>query len=415
MAGDERRTDLDAACRNVAHQQQHLIQTFPQQVGNTDGVPWSMRTQANTINISDAVISEQQRLNRSKDSKLVDYVRENYPDLDENQARNTLENLRANPELAQRAIGEMDHTSSDKISHYNGLLDQVLDSTLKDDFTPTAENDGMIERQILAFDPSGNGTSVELIGNIDKADSVGVLVPGMNTTLLGSHTNVDAATGFVEEGQGNVAMITYVGGEFPQGELNAASDQFAKNMAPDLVSFSEDVNRTVDATGRDVSVTYIGHSYGGSIVGTADHMGLTADRVLFVEAAGAGSGVQEPSDWHNTNPDVERYSMTAPGDLLEAAQGTWFDYGPARRRPRRNARCDPAGHRLLPREQRHGHYPGRQARRRREFPRRCPRLQVRCVGQHLRCDIKWRRDPVQRPRCRFPGDHLLGHSPNRAE
>ncbi len=92
-------------------------------------------------------------------------------------------------------------------------------------------------------------------------------------------------------------------------------------MAPRLVAFSEDVDRTVDATGRDIPVTYIGHSYGGSIMGTAEVFGLTADRTLYVAAAGAGVGVDDPSDWHNRNPDVLRFSMTAPGDLIEAVQG----------------------------------------------------------------------------------------------
>ena len=92
-------------------------------------------------------------------------------------------------------------------------------------------------------------------------------------------------------------------------------------MAPRLVAFSEDVDRTVDATGRPIAVTYIGHSYGGSIVGTAEALGLTADRTLYVAAAGAGVGVDDPGDWHNRNPDVLRFSMTAPGDFIEAVQG----------------------------------------------------------------------------------------------
>ena len=70
-----------------------------------------------------------------------------------------------------------------------------------------------------------------------------------------------------------------------------------------------------------IPVTYIGHSYGGSILGTAEALGLTADRTLYVAAAGAGVGVDDPSDWHNRNPDVLRFSMTAPGDLIEAGAG----------------------------------------------------------------------------------------------
>ncbi len=37
-------------------------------------------------------------------------------------------------------------------------------------------------------------------------------------------------------------------------------------------------------------VTYTGHSYGGSIFGTAEALGLTADQTMYVAAAGRGLG-----------------------------------------------------------------------------------------------------------------------------
>jgi pimeloyl-ACP methyl ester carboxylesterase len=49
--------------------------------------------------------------------------------------------------------------------------------------------------------------------------------------------------------------------------VDAANPRYALDMAPRLVAFSEDVDRTVEATGRPIPVTYIGHSYGGSIGG----------------------------------------------------------------------------------------------------------------------------------------------------
>ena len=144
--------------------------------------------------------------------------------------------------------------------------------------------------------------------------------------MLDSGVDTDTVRRFVAEGRGDIAMITYLGGPFPTGQLavgvlRAADPGYALDMAPRLVAFSEDVNRTVDATGRPVAVTYLGHSYGGSILGTAERLGLTADRTVYVEAAGAGVGVYGPGDWHNRNPDVARFSMTAPGDPIELVQG----------------------------------------------------------------------------------------------
>ena len=81
-------------------------------------------------------------------------------------------------------------------------------------------------------------------------------------------------------------------------------------------------------------MTYVGHSYGGSILGTAEALGLTADRTLYVAAAGAGFGVERPDDWHNRNPHVLRFSMTAPTDPIQLVQGL-----PAARTVRIPTRC----------------------------------------------------------------------------
>ncbi|MEO3759188.1 alpha/beta hydrolase [Mycobacterium sp. B14F4] len=250
-------------------QRQRLVDEFPHAVGNTDGVPWDMRAAANRVNIAQAIVDG----------------------LDDPAAR-------------QRA------------AFYRALLGEIDDP---------AGGGQRIDRQILAFDPTRSAL-VELNGNLSTATSVAVLVPGLNTTIEGSAANTATARRFVAATRGEVAAITYLGGPFPRGELiggvlDAADPRYALDMAPRLVAFGADVDRTVDATGRRVPVTVIGHSYGGSIVGTAEALGLTADRMLYVAAAGAGVGVDDPGDWHNRNPDVLRFSMTAPGDFIEAVQG----------------------------------------------------------------------------------------------
>ncbi len=254
-------------------QRQRLVDEFPQQVGNTDGVPWGMRIAANRVNIAQAIADERR----------------------------------------QNRLG-----SPDRIAFYQGLLAEVDDP---------ARGGGRVDRQILAFDP-GRSSLVELNGNLATARSLAVMVPGMNTTIEDSAANTKTARRFVSATRGEVAAITYLGGPFPAGDniaagvVDAIDPRYALDMAPRLVAFSEDVDRTVDATGRPIPVTYIGHSYGGSILGTAEVFGLTADRTLYLAAAGAGVGVDDPSDWHNRNPHVLRFSMTAPGDLIQAVQGS---------------------------------------------------------------------------------------------
>jgi hypothetical protein len=251
-------------------QRDRLIDEFPSQVGNTDGVPWDIRARANRINIAQAILDEP----------------------------------RDGPDALRR------------IAFYQDLLREVEDPA-------TGQR---VDRQILAFDPA-RSVLVEFNGNLAAAKGVAVLIPGMNTTVEGSAANTATARRFVSATHGEVAAITYLGGPFPQGGnlvaslAEAADPRFALDMAPGLAAFSVDVDRTVDATGRQIPVTYIGHSYGGSILGTAEALGLTADRTLYLAAAGAGVGVDEPDDWHNRNPDVLRFSMTAPGDVIEFVQG----------------------------------------------------------------------------------------------
>jgi hypothetical protein len=254
-------------------QRRLLIDEFPRQVGNTDGVPWDMRVAANRVNIAQAIVDE--------------------------------------------TAG--DPGSRRRVAFYQTLLGEIDDPS----------GGQRVARQILAFAPD-RASLIELNGNLATAKSVGVLVPGLNTTIEGSAANTQTARRFVSAGRGDVAMITYLGGPFPRGNpltglVDAANPRYALNMAPRLVAFGEDVDRTVSeherATGRAIPVTYVGHSYGGSIVGTAEALGLTADRVLYVAAAGAGVGVDDPGDWHNRNAHVLRFSMTAPGDFIQAVQG----------------------------------------------------------------------------------------------
>ncbi len=294
-------------------ERERLIHDMPGQTGNTDGVPWDMRVAANRINIANAILGERRILDRPIDEKLRAAIS---PTLDPADAERLWAALHADPELKAAAILAHDRDARRRLAFYQDLLADVPDP---------ADPEHRVPRQILAFDPD-RSSLIELSGDLGRARAVGVLIPGLNTTMETSADDVATSRRFVGGSDGNVAMITYLGGRFPTGELaagiaDAADPRYALDMAPRLAAFSEDVKRTVDSLDRPVPVTYIGHSYGGSILGTAERFGLTADRVIYAEAAGAGVGVQSPADWHNRNPAVLRFAMTAPGDWIGIVQG----------------------------------------------------------------------------------------------
>ncbi len=289
-----------------------LIEQAPQAVGNTDGVPWETRIAANRINIANAILDQRRTLDRPDEDKLRAAIP---PTLSPADAERLWAALHTDPAMRAVAIAAHDRNARRRFEYYSGLLADVPDPV---------DRERRVPRQILAFDPSRE-SFIELSGDLGRARAIGVLVPGLNTTFEGSADDVATARRFVAGSGGDVAMINYLGGRFPTGPLmagvaDAADARYALEMAPRLVAFSEDVERRAGST----PVTYIGHSYGGSIVGTAERFGLTADRVIYVEAAGAGVGVRNPQDWHNRNPAVLRFSMTAPGDPISLVQGIPF-------------------------------------------------------------------------------------------
>ena len=189
--------------------------------------------------------------------------------------------------------------------------------------TPTArgdkatENDGLVNRQFVAFATAGNGRMIEMLGTFHPGNKgVGVYVPGTGSNLDGSTTNHNAAWNLAQLSDSPVLL--YMNGNLPQDLITEAPfPGDARSMAPELVEFGKEVDRQVAANSPGTPVTYIGHSYGGSVVGSAEQLGLRADRVLY--ASSAGTGVYD-GPWNNANPDVQRFSMTAPGDMIGATQ-----------------------------------------------------------------------------------------------
>ncbi|BCJ33620.1 hypothetical protein Athai_11230 [Actinocatenispora thailandica] len=181
-------------------------------------------------------------------------------------------------------------------------------------------------RKILDFDPSGNGRIVELVGDLDAGThDVGVLVPGTFANLDNYDGLYERAKSFVDaDPTGGLAMVTWQNGDFPPSLPDAASASYSQALAPRLADFSHQLRSAIDsspAAGNDVQVTVAGHSYGGAVVGLAEHDGLDADRVLSIESAGMGHDVWGPADLHDTQPTVQHYSMTAPGDPIGYVQG----------------------------------------------------------------------------------------------
>jgi hypothetical protein len=287
---DQRRNDARALFEGLSPADAALLATlFPGTVGGLSGAPFEYRADANAVEVVVALDDE----------------------------RANLEDLKARHEHNQDDwdfLGLNNDDLEDDISKAEDRI-ALYESILEDD------------RQIIEFDAAGDGTIVELHGDIGAGTkNVGVSVPGTTTDMSSYQGVADKSENFVIDSGGELAMISWMGGDLPDSVVqDAPFASYARDLGPGLADFSHDVRQEMDhsaAAPNDPRTTYLGHSYGGAVVGRAELDGLDADRVLHVESAGMGHDIQSPDDLPDSQRDVDRYSMTAPGDIIGDIQGT---------------------------------------------------------------------------------------------
>jgi hypothetical protein len=183
-------------------------------------------------------------------------------------------------------------------------------------------------RQILAFDDRGDGRLAEVLGDLDTADRVAILIPGVDTEVA----NFDAGLGGVERRSPRwqarslldrietdhpgtrVAVVAWLGYDPPEGVSAAAvrEDRAAGG--------AEALARFVDALllGRpDRSVVVVGHSYGSTVAGLAAPR-LSPQVTDLVAIGSPGMGVTDRSDLHT---GAEVWACAAPGDWIRRVPG----------------------------------------------------------------------------------------------
>lgn len=182
-----------------------------------------------------------------------------------------------------------------------------------------------VPRQFISFANTETGRSIEMFGSWNpKTRGAAVYVPGTGTKLDTADSNRTAAWNFAN--RSGAPVFLYLDGEFPSNLAAAASPHHATAMAPGLVSFSHALAAETAEHAPRASTTYIGHSYGGAVVGTAEQLGLQADRVVYASSSGTGVLPGGAEAW--TDPQgVHRFSITPPGDPIHSAQASGLHGG----------------------------------------------------------------------------------------
>lgn len=173
------------------------------------------------------------------------------------------------------------------------------------------------DRQILLFDPSGDGRVAEIFGDLETAHNVAVVIPGARNEI---GTFSDGGGGFratarnlerkarLDAGGEGIATIAWLGYDPPDG-----ADVMSRDAASDG---STRLVRFVAGLDPDDSrhVTVIGHSYGSVVAGMAAATGLDVDELVFVGSPG-------------TTLDAASAAVIRPGGRVWAATSSWDPIG----------------------------------------------------------------------------------------
>lgn len=284
-----------------------LIENYPEKIGNLNGVDGTSRDKANRIVLN---------------QKLTDLPGE-------------IERLDA--EAADAPSPFMRNAILEKKAKLQHELDElkVVQQTLNKGADPTTGKGGDgVPRQLLGLDSSGrNLKAIVAQGNVDTADHVGVVVPGLNTNVENTLDDYDnrasammrSARNQVKTGE-TVAMVEYLGYDAPQNKLEVLGTGYAEDGAVGLAGFLNGVDASREHGAGDAHITLFGHSYGSTTSGMAATLvneGVVDDIVL---AGSPGAGVQNVSEYHV--PQGHAWVSAAPYayDVVQGL-GTDFNFG----------------------------------------------------------------------------------------
>jgi hypothetical protein len=172
-----------------------------------------------------------------------------------------------------------------------------------------------LHRQFLLVEPEGQGRMIEVLGDLEEARNIAVLVPGMNNTLDKVRSQMDRAEAIKAEAGPGTAMVVWLGYYAPLALKDAMYSEKSRAAAPFLCRFHAglDVVKAPDA-----KTTLIGNSYGAQVVGRALLAGVRADRVLLTGSPGVDPSVHSAAQI--TPPGTLLFVARTPGDYVSYAQ-----------------------------------------------------------------------------------------------
>ncbi|MFI1103650.1 alpha/beta hydrolase [Streptomyces melanogenes] len=262
---------------------------YPAAVGALDGVPATVRDDANRMVLAET--RAQTRLDLDKlgpePAKVIQNPNGSYPAAITNPAW-TAWNKGGGPRLTAQLKG----------------MDAIQ---ARFDRTGEADRSGerpLPEAYLLGFDANGIGRAIVANGNPDTATHTSVYVPGTGTNLEGINGDIKRmetlwrASDAMADGS-KVSTVTWFGYDAPQSIItDAPQSGYANEGGPILNNFLGGLRASHE--GEPGHLTAVGHSYGSTVIGSAARQGtLPVDDVFVAGSPGEQVG-------HASEMDVKK-------------------------------------------------------------------------------------------------------------
>jgi Alpha/beta hydrolase len=193
---------------------------------------------------------------------------------------------------------------------------------------------------LLGFDPQGDGKAVIALGDPTRANTIGVVVPGMGNTLANIANPLSNAVNLRRTSDllagpavtDRTSLVAWLGYDAPNA-AQVALDDNAQAGAPELVSFVEDL-RAAHTGARPPRVTVLAHSYGTLVTGLAARQGLAADAITLVGSPGVGAthatelGLPAGHVWAARTPDDPIRAVFLTDPAARGAAEVFNHYSP---------------------------------------------------------------------------------------
>ncbi len=298
-----------------------LIKNHPEAIGNLDGLPGSVRDEANRIILRTILPKKLEA------------------------AKKHLKEVQKEFDAEQKIIDGINSGPKGKNSHTDAVLEarrRVEDLTKLNELV-SAGGKSRHHYQLLTLEVperyDKDVKAVVAVGDIDKATNVGTMVPGIgNTVRKGMDGMLDTAEKLRAKAGApdKTAVVAWLGYDTPPGPLvwdydangsdtDYMTTEVADKAAPALNRFQEGIHVSHQKQGVDPYLSLHGHSYGSTLSGTA----LLNTKVGVVDAAQLhGSPGGRATNAHQWNVPYGHMYAAANGDDDILGKGQLNGFGP---------------------------------------------------------------------------------------